>query len=220
VNHTTRQTASILGIYAGLLGVVHGLFEVAQGATAPHGLGISAIGAPCQSSLVWHACLPAMTIVPNFLITGILAIAFSAAAIAWAAQFVASKHGGLILILLSILMLLVGAGIIPPLTGVIAGAAATRINAPLTFVRTRLSGQVSSLLAPIWLWALIVFLTWSVAVWGVGYVANQIMTNLSCLSLVLDLALPGLIALSGLARDSSRAEQALPDRPSMTARTG
>ena len=62
-----------------------------------------------------------MTLIPNFLITGILAVVVSLVVMAWAAMFVQRKNGGLTLMLLSILLLLVGGGFIPPLFGVIAG---------------------------------------------------------------------------------------------------
>jgi len=62
-----------------------------------------------------------MTLIRNFLITGILAILASLVVMAWAAMFVQRKNGGMTLILLSILMLLAGGGFIPPLFGVIAG---------------------------------------------------------------------------------------------------
>jgi hypothetical protein len=65
--------------------------------------------------------LPAMTLIPNFLITGIFAILVSLVVIAWATIFVRRKNGSVTLILLSILMLLVGGGFIPPLFGIIAG---------------------------------------------------------------------------------------------------
>ena len=65
-----------------------------------------------------------MTLIQNFLITGIFAIFVALVVMAWAAFFVQRKNGGLILILLSILMLLVGGGFIPPLFGIIAGAIA------------------------------------------------------------------------------------------------
>lgn len=69
----TRVAASALGVYVGLLGALHGYFEILQGDVAPDGLMINAIGPPCQPEEVGHACFPAMTLVPNFLVTGILA---------------------------------------------------------------------------------------------------------------------------------------------------
>jgi len=69
-----------------------------------------------------------MTIIPNFLVTGVLAIIFGLIVAIWTAMFVHKKNGGLVLILLSIIMLLVGGGIVPPLFGVVAGIIGTRIK--------------------------------------------------------------------------------------------
>lgn len=43
---TMRIAASALGIYAGLLGMEHGVFETLQGNVAPNGIMINAIGVP------------------------------------------------------------------------------------------------------------------------------------------------------------------------------
>lgn len=61
-----------------------------------------------------------MTLVQNFRITGIFAILVSLVVMAWSAMFMQRKNGGLTLSLLSIFMLLVGGGFIPPLFGIIA----------------------------------------------------------------------------------------------------
>jgi len=118
----TRAAASIIGIIAGLGGgVLHGVGEILQGNTAPSGIMIEA-----WPELTALAGEPAMTIVPNFLVTGVLAIIFGLIVAAWAGVFVQRKNGGLVLILLSIIMLLVGGGLIPPIFGVIAGIIGTR----------------------------------------------------------------------------------------------
>jgi len=119
----TRAAASIIGIFAGLSGASHGLGEILQGNTAPSGIMIEAW--PGLTSLRGE---PAMTIVPNFLVSGVLTIIFGLLVAIWAAKFVQRKNGGLVLILLSIIMLLVGGGLIPPIFGVIAGIIGTRIK--------------------------------------------------------------------------------------------
>jgi len=202
MNRATRVAISTIGVYAGLLGAVHGTFVTLQGYIAPSGIGINAIGAPCQGDAVWHACLPAMTLIPNFLVTGILAIIISLIIVVWAAVFIQRKNSGLILILLSILMLLVGGGFIPAFTGIIAGVAGTRINSSFDFWRTRLSGSTLSFLAKLWPWTLIAFVVWSLGGWILGYFFNQAMIELSfVLFFFCDLGLPLLTALTGFARD-------------------
>lgn len=119
----TRIAASAVGIFAGLGGASHGPGEMLQGNTVPDGLVIKAW--PELTALQGE---PAMTIIPSFLVSGILTIIVGVLLAFWAAKFVQRKNGGLVLIGLSVLMLLVGGGLIPPVFGVAAGVIATRIN--------------------------------------------------------------------------------------------
>ncbi|KUK27634.1 MAG: Uncharacterized protein XD60_0050 [Acetothermia bacterium 64_32] len=75
-----------------------------------------------------------MTIVPNLLVTGVLTIIVSLAVIVWSVAFVQRKRGGLILILLSTAMLLVGGGFGPPIMGILAGVAGLGTKTILTGV--------------------------------------------------------------------------------------
>jgi hypothetical protein len=115
--------ASALGIFAGLGGASHGPGEMLQGNVAPNELMIQA-----WPSLTALRGEPAMTIVPSFLITGVLTVIVGLILAVWAAKFVQRKNGGLILILLSIVMLLVGGGMVPPFFGIAAGIIGTRIK--------------------------------------------------------------------------------------------
>jgi len=87
------------------LAASHGPGEMLQGNISPDGLVIEA-----WPELTVLAGEPAMTIIPSFLVTGILTIIFGLLVAVWAAKFVQRKNGGLVLILLSIIMLLVGGG--------------------------------------------------------------------------------------------------------------
>lgn len=124
---TSRVAASIIGIIAGFIGVEHGFYEIIQLDKALNGIIFDSISGKSFSNLPisqWSGW-PAMTFIPNFLITGIFAILVSLLVMAWAALFVQRKNGSRNLILLSILMLLVGGGFIPPLFGIIAGVIST-----------------------------------------------------------------------------------------------
>jgi hypothetical protein len=149
----TGLTVSTFGALAGLAGIEHGIGESLQGNVAPDGVMIESW--PDSAAFDILSGEPAMTLVPNLLLTGILATLISLVFLVWATVFAHRKNGGLVLILLSVVMLLVGGGFGPPILGVIVGAAATRINAPPRWWRTHLSGGSRRFLAKLWPWFLV-----------------------------------------------------------------
>jgi len=197
----TRLVATWFGVAAGLAGIEHGYFEVLQGNVRPDSLMIASMGPPCDPERIWNACEPAMTVIPSFLITGILAIIAGLAVLIWAAAFVQRRKGGVVLILLSIVLLLVGGGLFPPLIGIIGGAAGTRINAPLSRKAGRLSGRMLSVLARLWPWPLVIFLVWLLGQWIVGYFFNDFLRENGYLSLLLIIALLPLSVFAAYAHD-------------------
>lgn len=127
----TKTAATWLGIVAGIAGLEHGYFEFLQGNIPTPGLAFPSWGPPCVPEEIWHACEPAMSILPNFLITGILAMLLSVALIVWAGWFVQRKHGGWVQMALAVLLLLFGGGFFPPIIAFVGGVAGTQINRPL-----------------------------------------------------------------------------------------
>jgi hypothetical protein len=203
VNSATRLAASTLGVYAGLVALEHGVFELVQGNAVPGDIVINAIGPPCRGETVWHACLPAMTTMPSFLAAGVLTVMVSLAVVIWSVGFVQRKRGGLALILLSITLLPVGGGFVAPFTGLIAGAAGTRIATPLRGRRTHRTERALGVLAAFWPWTLIAVVIWLPGGWILGRFFGQAMLRLGfLLFVVVDLALPLLTVLSGLAHDA------------------
>ncbi len=204
----TRIIASALGATVGLAGVEHGFFEILQGNAAPSGLVIDAIG---PANKLWvGATEPAFTVVPSFFVSGILAMIVGFSVTVWALAFVHKRHGALILLLLSIVLFTVGGGSPPIFLGVVASAVATRINKPLNWWNTHLSGNARSYFAKLWPWMLIVFvfLFWfSVAIAITGWpltVFDSSGTNsytfLSLLGYVSDVVMI-LVVVAGLAFD-------------------
>jgi hypothetical protein len=169
----TRISATVLGLTAGVAGIEHGIFEFLQGNVKPEGLMISSIGPPCVPELSWNQCEPAMTVIPSFLITGILAVIFGLIVTIWSAFFVHRKRGGLGLILLCVPLLLFGGGIFPPLIGVIAGVLGTRIHKPLKPRESRLTGGLVRFLAVLWPWALGLYAAWVLGQWVIGHFFND-----------------------------------------------
>ena len=143
---------STFGAIMALAGIEHGIGEVLQGSIAPSGVMFPSW--PDSAFFRSLAGEPAMTIIPNLLITGVLAILFSLAMLMWAILFIQRKNGGLVMILLSIAMLLVGGGIFPPIFGILTGLVATRIHAPVSSCNaSRSDDGFQRFLAKLWPWS-------------------------------------------------------------------
>jgi MFS family permease len=201
----TRISATVLGLTAGVAGIEHGIFEVLQGNVKPEGLMISSIGPPCVPELSWNQCEPAMTVIPSFLITGILAVIFGLIVTVWSAFFVHRKRGGLILILLCVPMLLFGGGIFPPIIGVIAGALGTRIHKPLKPRESRLTSGLVRFLAVLWPWALGIYAAWVLGQWVIGHFFNDWLLANGYLIIIMVLGPLLLTGPAAYARDLRRA---------------
>jgi hypothetical protein len=158
-----RAVASTFGILVGLAGIEHGIFEILQGNVEPDGLLVDAIG-PAQR--FWeYSSETALTIIPNMLLSGILAIIVGIIVTIWAAYYVNRKYGARVLLLLSIILWLVGGGFAPIFMTLFAFAAASRIGRPLNWWRAHLPGFIQSFLGRLWPWSLIVYVV--VFVFGV-----------------------------------------------------
>jgi hypothetical protein len=197
----TRISATVLGLTAGGAGIEHGIFEILQGNARPEGLMIASIGRPCVPELSWNACEPAMTVIPSFLITGILAIILGVLVTAWSAFLIHKERGGLVLILLCIPLLLFGGGIFPPVIGIVAGALATRIHKPLNPEGSRLSSGLQGLLAKLWPWSLALDVAWVLGQWVVGHFFNDWLLAIGFLVIVMVLGTLLLAVVTAYARD-------------------
>jgi len=152
-NPKTRMTASVIGTLLGLAGILnHGIFEIFQGNTPTNGFFIEAIG---EAHRFWvYGTEGAVTLIPNFLITGICVILVSLTLIVWSVRYVHQKHGATVFLCLFILLTLIGGGIGHIVMFLPAWAYATRIGKPLTWWRRRLSGSVGKMMSRLWIYSL------------------------------------------------------------------
>ena len=144
----TRVAVAVLGTLVGLAGIEHGIGEILQGPVRPEGLFI--MSWPDAPALQILSGEPAMTVIPDLLVTGILAVVVGLAVAAWSIWFIARRHGGMALIGLSVLLLLIGGGVAPPLMGVTLGLVATRIGA----AHPPRPGRLGRTIGPAWPWFL------------------------------------------------------------------
>jgi hypothetical protein len=150
VNKATKILYLTLGSLAGLMGIEHGLGEVLQGSRATNGIFI--LSWPDSKFFKIMSGEPAMTLIPNYLITGLLAILFSALFLYVLLRPTLKNRHIRLLGALLILMLLGGAGFGPPLLGTIAVLIALKRNSPLKTWQ-KLPEKVHRSLAGLWPWS-------------------------------------------------------------------
>ena len=145
----SRVTVSTFGAIIGIAGIEHGVGEILQGNKAPEGFYIESW--PDNPLYEILSGEPALTIIPNLFLTGILAIIASIVLIIWTVFFIERKYGPLIFLLLNFIGMLVGIGVAGPiLIGIITGLVGTRINSQVTWMNEHVSAR--DFLSKIWIY--------------------------------------------------------------------
>ena len=211
-----RTVAVTFGFFCGLTGMIAGYFEILQGNIAPGSIIISIVG-PSYSMWTTYSILDlmetysAVTIIPNFFITGMVAIMVSFLVIVWSVGFLHKKHGAIIFLLLSIIQLLVGGGFVIDLA-IITCIVANRINKPLTWWRAHLSIKMQGVLVRLWPWSLIAFVMLFIIMLGMTLLGanNENMSHLLTIAAAVMFLPLILIIIGGFAfeiRRQTKSEQ-------------
>ena len=152
-NQKVRITASAIGVFLGLAGILnHGIFEILQGNTPTYGFYIEAIG---ENHRYWlYGTEGAFTVVHNFLITGICTVIIGLTIIIWSLKYIHTRYGTKVFLSLLIIQTLVGGGLGHLILFIPTWAFATRINKPLKGWERVLSLPVRKKLNALWVYLL------------------------------------------------------------------
>ncbi len=102
--------ALVLGIIGALIGTAHGVYETQQGTAVPSSIFINAIGGTqCQPN-----CLPALTVLPNFLVAGIVTTVVGIILLIWSLAMRRNPRGAAGQILFGVIFFLGGGGYLAP----------------------------------------------------------------------------------------------------------
>jgi len=128
-NSASHRLASTLGFLVGLAGIENGILELLQGKADVLGLMIDAIG-PRQQ--IWkYASEPALTLIPDMRITGVLAAVLGFFVVWWSLTRIADRSGGVLFLISALCLFFVGGGIAPITLTLLSFLAASRIRSPL-----------------------------------------------------------------------------------------
>jgi hypothetical protein len=152
--NATRVIATTIGVFFGLFsGVNHGIFEILQGNKPTGSPFIHAIG---EAQRFWSlGTEDAFTLIPNFMVTGIVSIIVGVTIVIWSIWFLPGKHGPAVFLGLFILSFLVGGGIGQVAFFIPAWAFATRLDKPLTWWRKVLPRSIWPFLSRLWVVTLV-----------------------------------------------------------------
>jgi hypothetical protein len=153
-NSATRSIACTLGVLVGIGSVDHGLLECLQGFRPTHGLIVNALGSGYRWTVWKQGGEGEFTLIPNFLVTGVIATMLGLLMIVWSIRFIRSPYGPTVLLSLGIASFLTGGGVAQIVLFTVAWAVATRIGASLSFWRWLLPPVARPLLGRLWPWTL------------------------------------------------------------------
>jgi hypothetical protein len=211
--NATRVIVTTIGVIFGVAGFNHGFFEFLQGNTPTGGLFIHAIG---DAQRFWpQGTEDAFTIIPNFMITGILAMLLGVTIIIWSLRFIQEPYGPTGFLVLFILLFLVGGGIGQIAFFIPAWAFATRMNKPLTWWRNVLPRSTWPFLSKLWiitlaLSSIIVLIGLEIAIFGLvpGMTDPESIQNTALLCILASAILNVITFIAGFGHELRRMDDA------------
>jgi len=196
-NSSIRLYVTIQGILVGVAGMIHGVSEALQGNRPTEGLLLVDVGA--------------LTLIPNYLVTGITAILVGVCILVWTIGFIRTQHGATVFLILSMALFFVGGGIGEAVVFIIAWGVGTQMHQPLTWWRRTLPEAFRKQLAKGWRLNFVagyLFLFVGIVLWLVytpPWMAYEdkapLMLYLCWASLLIGLVFQLLTIVAGFARD-------------------
>src|ERR1017187_9571413 len=110
-NSATRSIACTLGVLVGIGSIDHGLFECLQGFHPTPGLIVNALGSGYRWTVWKQGGEGAFTLIPNFLVTGVVTSLLGLLMIAWSVRYIHSPHGPSVFLSLGVASFLTGGGV-------------------------------------------------------------------------------------------------------------
>jgi hypothetical protein len=154
-----RISSAATGTLCGLTGILAGIFLILRGNEPTNILKISTIG---PEYLMWEdSTYVAWTLVPNFLISGIITLIVSTALVFVSIFYINKRYGSIVFLALSVLQLLTGGGFVIDLA-VITFLLSLGINSKLKGWRKIFLNKWGKLLASLWLPGLVLYSALSV----------------------------------------------------------
>ena len=188
-----KASTVVLITYAAIIGFIHGVGEILQAGSKSNSNLIYALDV-VDPDKVWHAGLPAFSVIPDFLISGIITVLISIAIVIFVNLLIESNYFKF-LPLLFILLFLFGGGFVPPFIGIITSifyAIKKKSN-----MNNKQPSFLKKLIAKSWIYLISVLVLWLPSSWIIGWIFPEFMLEISSVTFImLDIFLPILILVA------------------------
>jgi len=187
-----KVSTVVLITYTAIIGFIHGVGEILQAGSKSNSNLIYALDV-ADPDKVWHAGLPAFSVIPDYLISGIITVLISIAVGIFANLLIESNYFK-ILPLIFILLFLFGGGFVPPFIGIITSSyyvirKKSSKNKQPSFLR--------KLIAKLWIYLISALILWLPLSWIIGWIFPAFMLQISSVTFImLDIILPILILVA------------------------
>lgn len=189
----------VLIIYAAIIGFIHGVGEMLQAGSKSSSYFIYALDV-ADPDKVWHAGLPAFSLMPDFLISGIITVLISTIIVVFVYLLIESNYFKF-LPLLFILLFLFGGGFVPPFIGILSSTYyAIKRNRNMNEKQTSF---IRNLIAKLWIYLISVIIVSLPSSWILGWIFPAFILQVSSATFIMfNIILPILILVSANLRST------------------
>ncbi|HBG32259.1 MAG: hypothetical protein A2084_00745 [Tenericutes bacterium GWC2_39_45] len=188
-----KVSTVVLVTYSAIIGFIHGIGEILQAGSKSNSYLIYAIDV-ADPDKIWHAGLPAFSIIPDFLITGIITVLISIVILILANLLIESYYFK-IFPLFFILLFLFGGGFVPPFIGIISST--YYVIKRKSKMNIKQPSFLRKLIAKSWIYLISVLILWFPSSWITGWIFPAFRLQISSATFImLDIILPILILVA------------------------
>jgi len=188
-----KVSTIVLITYSAIIGLIHGVGEILQAGNKSNSNLIYAL-AVADPDKVWHAGLPAYSMISDFLISGIITVLISIIIVIFA-NFLIESNYFKICPLLFILLFLFGGGFVPPFIGIISST--YYVIKRKSKMKNKQPSLLRKLIAKLWIYLISVLVLWLPLSWLIGWIFPTFMLQISSITFIMfNITLPVLILVA------------------------
>jgi len=188
-----KVSTVVLLTYTAIISFIHGVGEILQAGSKLNSYLFNALDVT-DPDKVWHAGLPAFSVIPDFLISGIITVLISITIVIFANLLIDGNYFRFSP-LLFILLFLFGGGFVPPFIGIISST--YYVIKKKSNMNNKQPSFYRELIAKLWIYLISVLILWLPSSWIIGWIFPLFMLQISSATFIMfNIVLPILILVT------------------------